>query len=81
MQLYVTYDYARGIDLSTVPEGSHWIKYEVADFSENLLDTQEIYLEVYVFVRTEERLCALEHHLGSAGPGLRVCKSITSRSI
>lgn len=69
-KLYIVYDYARGIDLSTAPDGGVYIKYEPTAFSEWSRDTQDMFIEVYLFVQTEERLCIIERSLHSAGAGL-----------
>lgn len=69
-KLYIAYDYARGMDLSAVPDGGVYIKYEPTAFSTEQHDTQELFVEVYLFVQTPENLCIVERSLHSAGAGL-----------
>ncbi|MBN2006691.1 MAG: HEAT repeat domain-containing protein [Anaerolineae bacterium] len=64
--LYVTYEYTRGADLSAVFNGTHWINYVASAASDEIRDTQEIYVKVSLYVQNGKDLCLLEDYVEPA---------------
>lgn len=66
-KIYLTYNYARGIDLSLLYNGPHTIRYEPTELIKLQPDTQEILVEVNFIVKTEGNYCSLGRTLTSVG--------------